>query len=176
MHAWYSELAGLFLIDPAPETLFDAKPEGESHPDTPPEESDGQEEYSTPWSQYWYRRTVPHLQSVHLSGSLGFNRLGLMLGLMSPVEIPELQRVLPSEVVTRKVRLSVEVLVLDGSFYSYPFSIQKHLLCQPKHLSSAFDEYYFMNESIAQIKSVNYVIIPGQFNNVCTLSSELFFV
>lgn len=109
-----SELAGLFLIDPAPETLFDAKPEAKSHPDIP-EEPDGQEEYSTPWSKYWYRGTVPHLQSVHVSGSLGFNRLGLMLGLMSPVEVPELQKVLPSETITRKVKLSVDIMV-NNSF------------------------------------------------------------
>ena len=31
---------------------------------------------------------------------------------------------------------------------------QKHLLCQPKHLSSMFDEYYFMNDSMDQIKYV----------------------
>ena len=61
--------------------------------------------------------------------------------------------------------------------FTHPFSIQKHLLCQPKHLSSAFDEYYFMNESIAQIKSVNNVLVYlANLNNVYTLSSELFFV
>ena len=31
-------------------------------------------------------------------------------------------------------------------------SLQKHLLCHPKHLSSSFDEYYFLNETMDQIK------------------------
>ena len=44
------------------------------------------------------------MQSVQVSASLGFNRVGLMLGLMSPVEEPELKRLLPEEAITIKVK------------------------------------------------------------------------
>ena len=47
------------------------------------------------------------MQSVHLSGSLGFNRLGLMVGLMSALEVPELRKVLADDVIARKVRINV---------------------------------------------------------------------
>ena len=99
-----SELAGLFLIDPAPETLFDANP---MHPTPTSQNNERSEtekdELTTPWAHYWYHNTVPHLQSLHVSGSLGFNRLGLMLGLMSPVEVPELKKIIADDVITIKV-------------------------------------------------------------------------
>ena len=96
----HSELAGLFLIDPAAESLFEANP----YPANATREDSGDEsEFNTPWSQYWYRRTVPHLQSVHVSASLGFNRLGLMVGLMSALEIPELKTTLTDDVIAIKV-------------------------------------------------------------------------
>ena len=92
----YSELAGLLLIDPAPETLFDVAPSTlQGQPDN--------KELETLWYQHWYRGTVPHLQSVHVSGSLGFNRLGLMVGLMSAVEVPELRNILTDDVIAIKV-------------------------------------------------------------------------
>ena len=56
------------------------------------------------WYDYWYKRMVPHAQGVWLSGVIGFNRLSLMVGLMSPVEAPKLTELLPKEVLTRKVR------------------------------------------------------------------------
>ena len=96
----HSELAGLFLIDPAPESLFDANPSPSmAMKDSSNEEAD----FKTPWSHYWYHGTVPHLQSVHVSGSLGFNRLGLMLGLMSALEVPELKTTLTDDVIAIKV-------------------------------------------------------------------------
>ena len=96
----HSELAGLFLIDPAAESLFEANP----YPANATREDSGDEsEFNTPWSQYWYRRTVPHLQSVHVSASLGFNRLGLMVGLMSALEVPELKTTLTDDVIAIKV-------------------------------------------------------------------------
>ena len=103
-----SELAGILLIDPAPETLFDAGETSRSTatPTDPPEDSgETSEERDTLWSHHWYRKTVPHLQSVHLSGSLGFNRLGLMVGLMSALEVPELKTVLSDDVIAIKVNL-----------------------------------------------------------------------
>lgn len=56
------------------------------------------------WYDYWYKRMVPHAQGVWLSGVIGFNRLSLMVGLMSPAEAPKLTELLPKEVLTRKVR------------------------------------------------------------------------
>ena len=61
----------------------------------------GGEEKETPWRQYWYHDTLPHLHSVRLSAMLGYNRVALMLGLMSPLESKDLK--LPPAVVTRKV-------------------------------------------------------------------------
>ena len=43
------------------------------------------------------------MRAVHLSASLGLNRLALMVGLMPPVEAPELNRILPEDIITRKV-------------------------------------------------------------------------
>ena len=103
-----SEVAGLFMIDPASESLFDATLEvpGGAPPKKPQEgEKDEESEvYRTPWAKYWYKNVVPHLQSLHLSGSLGYNRLGLILGLMPAVELPELMKVLPEDAVRRNVR------------------------------------------------------------------------
>ena len=102
----HSELAGLFLIDPAAETLFEANSDANSQSQNsiPQDEEELEKsEFKTPWSHYWYRKTVPHLQSVHMSGSLGFNRLGLMVGLMSALEVPELQTILTDDVIAIKV-------------------------------------------------------------------------
>lgn len=109
------EVAGLVLIDPAFESLFDSD-----------------NAHDNKWADYWYNHTLSHMRAVHLSASLGLNRLALMVGLMPPVEDPELNRILPEDIITRK----------------------KHLLCQPKHLTSAFDEYYFINESMSQLKTM----------------------
>jgi pimeloyl-ACP methyl ester carboxylesterase len=104
------ELAGLLLIDPAPETIFD--PDTPSSPSEPakPSPPGTDDEYlateardNSPWTTHWYRKTVPHLQSLHMSGSLGFNRLGLMAGLMTPVEVPELSGVLTDDIIAIKV-------------------------------------------------------------------------
>ena len=107
----HSELAGLFLIDPAAETLFDADPDPESHSDLNREQVESSDEFKTPWSHYWYRQTVPHLQSVHVSGSLGFNRLGIMVGLMSAVEIPELKKILSDNIMAIRVSIDLSVMV-----------------------------------------------------------------
>ena len=91
----HSDISGVFLIDPAVESLFDkTNPQSQG--------GDGVEPKETPWREYWYRGAMPRMQSVHLSAMLGFNRLALMLGLMSPLEDKDLK--LPESVVTRKVR------------------------------------------------------------------------
>lgn len=48
-----------------------------------------------------------------MSGSLGFNRLGLMAGLMSPVELPELSNLLTDDIIAIKVGLEVPSYVLS---------------------------------------------------------------
>ena len=106
-----SEIAGVLLIDPAPDTLFEANTPSPSPPTPPPSSGTEQDEYldietrpvASPWTRHWYQNTVPHLQSLHMSGSLGFNRLGLMAGLMSPVELPELSNLLTDDIIAIKV-------------------------------------------------------------------------
>ena len=48
---------------------------------------------------------------VYMSGLLGFNRLGIMLGLIKPAELPRSEGPLPDEVTLRKVCFSVYVCV-----------------------------------------------------------------
>ena len=99
-----SEVAGLLLIDPAVESLFDGGPSDRSREDKSHSRSEDQAQtHGSAWSEYWYTRVLPPMQSVQVSASLGFNRIGLMLGLMSPVEEPELKRLLPEEAITIKV-------------------------------------------------------------------------
>lgn len=90
----HSDVYGLLLFDPAVESLFD-KLNQQS------QVGEGGEE--TPWRQFWYHDALPHLQSVRLSAMLGYNRVALMLGLMSPLESKDLK--LPPAVVTRKVHV-----------------------------------------------------------------------
>ena len=100
-----SEVAGLLLIDPAVETLFDGGQSDKSREDKSHSQSKDQTQtQGSAWSEYWYTRVLPPMQSVQVSASLGFNRVGLMLGLMSPVEEPELKRLLPEEAITIKVK------------------------------------------------------------------------
>ena len=92
-------MAGLLLIDPAFEMLFDSI---ENHSSSSSSDSQGNAQPLT-WYEYWYKRIIPHAQTVWLSAVVGFNRLSLMVGLMSPVEDPVLTKLLSKEVITRKV-------------------------------------------------------------------------
>ena len=92
-----SEVAGLFLIDPLFEGLFLDNSKGETDDSA---ESDAQ---PRTWSEYWMKRLTPRWTGVWLSAAVGFNRLSLMIGMMSPVEDPKLSELLPSEVILRKV-------------------------------------------------------------------------
>lgn len=130
------EVAGLLLIDPAFEMIFGSKDdEADSGAET--ERSKGNEAPPLTWHNYWYKTMVPHAQGLWLSSVIGFNRLSLMIGLMSPTEEPSLITLLPKEVLIRK----------------------KHLVCQPKHTSSVLYEYYFMNETMKQMKII-YTVKP----------------
>ena len=100
-----SEIAGLLLIDPAVETLLDGGQSDNSRGDNSQSQSKDQTQtHGSAWSEYWYTQALPPMQSVQVSASLGFTRIGLMLGLTSPVEEPELKRLLPEEAITTKVR------------------------------------------------------------------------
>ena len=99
-----SEVAGLLLIDPAVESLFDIQSDSSNSDSRQSDSSESQtQSEGSLWAEYWYSRAVPHMQSVQMSASLGFSRIGLMLGLMTPVEEPGLQKILPEEVIIRKV-------------------------------------------------------------------------
>jgi len=82
---------GLLLIDPAFEGLFSMRKSSES-----------QDEIST-WQELWYKKIVPFYQGKWLTSVIGFNRISLMLGLMSPVEDEKLHQVLDKDTITRKV-------------------------------------------------------------------------
>ena len=100
-----SEVAGLLLVDPAPETIFDSK-------DQEPEKTGSENEESTmTWYKYFYKRMIPHAQGLWLSAVIGFNRLSLMVGYISPLEEDNLATVLPKEVVTRRVCFFCNVIV-----------------------------------------------------------------
>ena len=91
-------MAGLFLIEPAIETLLDNDPT-EEPTNTPQEDT----ESHLKWPEYWNTRLVPSSQGQWLSAAVGFSRLELMFGLRSPVEEPSLQNILPKDVLLRKV-------------------------------------------------------------------------
>lgn len=97
-------MAGLLLIDPAFEMIFSSKDEELSDTGSRTGELK-KDDVPLTWYNYWYKRMVPHAQGVWLSGVIGFNRLSLMVGLMSPVEEPGLTKLLSKEVLTRKVRV-----------------------------------------------------------------------
>ena len=100
-----SEVAGLLLIDPAVESLFDGGQSDDSRGDNSQSQSKDQSQtHGSAWSEYWYTQALPPMQSVQVSASLGFTRIGLMLGLTSPVEEPELRRLLPEQAIITKVK------------------------------------------------------------------------
>ncbi len=102
-------MAGLLLIDPAFEMLFDAmeSDSGSSGDDRDPE---GDAPQPLTWHEYWYERIIPSAQGMRLSAVIGFNRLSLMVGLTSSVEKPELAKLLPKEVIQRKVSFTYTVV------------------------------------------------------------------
>lgn len=83
------------------------------------------------WQQFWSGHLVSRYQAMQLSAAVGLTRLALMIG---SVEYPmiDVADKLPVEVVNR----------------------QKHLLCNPRHLSSVVDEHFFINETFSQMQTV----------------------
>ena len=86
-----SEVGGLFLIDPAFEGLFSMRKTSES------------QDKITSWQDLWNKKILPFYQGKWLTSVIGFNRISLMLGLMSPVEDEKLIQVLDKDSITRKV-------------------------------------------------------------------------
>ncbi|XP_019711784.1 uncharacterized protein LOC109507070 [Hippocampus comes] len=80
------------------------------------------------WKEYWYGKLLPSLQAKQFSAASGLSRLLIILGAIEP---------------TIKENVSEEII-----------QRQKYLLSNPAHQSSAVDEYYFMNESAAQVRDI----------------------
>ena len=114
-------MAGLLLIDPAIESLFDYDEEEEEEEEDSSDPSydtnsnttasdkeereEREEREKVTWSQYWHRRVIPYFSSMQISASVGFNRISLMVGLMSSVEEPQMKQLLREEMITIKVGL-----------------------------------------------------------------------
>lgn len=81
------------------------------------------------WNEYWYSLLLPSLQSLHLAAVLGLSRLALLVGWLHP---PIHEDNVPEEVIFR----------------------QKHLLCNPTHLNTVFNEHLFMNTSFSQMSDL----------------------
>ncbi|CAL1610545.1 unnamed protein product [Knipowitschia caucasica] len=82
------------------------------------------------WREFWYGKLLPSLQAKQFSAATGLSRMLIILGILEPtVTGPDV-----SEEVTQ---------------------LQKYLLCNPAHQSSAVDEHYFMNESAAQVQDIS---------------------
>ncbi|XP_027873637.1 uncharacterized protein LOC114144735 isoform X1 [Xiphophorus couchianus] len=81
------------------------------------------------WKEYWYGKLLPSLQARQFSAATGLSRLLIILGAVEPM--------LKGENVSEEV-----------------IQRQKYLLSNPAHQSSAVDEHYFMNESVAQVGDI----------------------
>jgi len=105
--------------------------------------------FSSEWTQMWYERYVSSQQALQFSAATGITRVALILGLM---KAPLQHKLLPSNVTMR----------------------QKHLLCKPGHLSAGVDEFFFANESLAQMKMVRKLKPFPQSADVSVISSALY--
>ena len=124
-HGHCSDVAGLLLIDPLFEGLFLDKKQGESA-DSATQSNDNNQLPMT-WSEFWTKQLTTRWSGVWISAVVGFNRFSLMLGLMSPVEDPKLNDMLPKEVILRKVNelicyllCSLSVIINSCLSYSLP--------------------------------------------------------
>lgn len=99
-----SDVAGLLLIDPLFEGLFLDEKRGENA-DSATKSDDNDTQLPKTWSEFWTKHLTSRWSGVWISAAVGFNRLSLMLGLMSPVEDPKLNDILPKEVILRKVNI-----------------------------------------------------------------------
>ena len=101
------------------------------------------------WTKLWYERYVSAQQALQFSAATGITRIALMLGFMN---VSMQHKLLPFNVTIR----------------------QKYLLCKPGHLSAGVDEFYFANESLAQMRMVRKLKPFPQSADVSIISSSLY--
>lgn len=101
------------------------------------------------WTKMWYERYVSSQQALQFSAATGMTRIALIFGLM---KAPMQHKQLSSNVTMR----------------------QKHLLCKPGHLSAGVDEFFFTNESLAQMRMVQKLKPFPQSAAVSIISSALY--
>ena len=99
--------------------------------------------------QNWYERYASSQQALQFSAATGITRLALIFGLM---KAPMQHKLLPENVTMR----------------------QKHLLCKPAHLSAGVEEFFFSNESLAQMRMVRKLKPFPQSADVTIISSALY--
>lgn len=105
--------------------------------------------FSEEWTKLWLERYVSSQQALQFSAATGFTRMALILGLM---KVPMQHKQISSNVTLR----------------------QKHLMCKPGHLSAAVDEFFFVNESLVQMKMVRKLKPFPQSVDITVISSDLF--
>ncbi|XP_003385364.1 PREDICTED: uncharacterized protein LOC100631396 [Amphimedon queenslandica] len=76
-----NEVAGLVLIDPLVETLFDN---------------------NSTWSQYWYNEVISHVRVLYLSSLIGINRIALLTGYIKPIENKKVVKIVSENIVNRR--------------------------------------------------------------------------
>jgi len=82
-----------------------------------------------PWSKYWYNSIMPSLQLQHIFSALGITRLALQTGILNePMGFTETPDIVKNR--------------------------QKYLKCKPGHVSSIVEEYYFLNETLSQSRTL----------------------
>lgn len=105
--------------------------------------------FNEEWTKLWYERYVSAQQALQFSAATGITRIALMLGFM---KVSMQHKLLPFNVTTR----------------------QKYLLCKPGHLSAGVDEFFFANESLAQMRMVRKLKPFPQSADVSIISSSLY--
>lgn len=80
------------------------------------------------WKDYWYGKQLPSVQARQFSAATGLSRMLIILGAIEPT----------------LTGVSEEVM-----------QRQKYLLSNPAHQSSAVDEHFFLNESLAQVRDIS---------------------
>lgn len=101
------------------------------------------------WTKLWFERYVSNQQVLQFSAATGITRMALILGLM---KVPMQHKSLPLNVTTR----------------------QKYFLCKPGHLSAGVDEFFFANESLAQMRMVRKLKPFPQSVDMSIISSALY--
>jgi pimeloyl-ACP methyl ester carboxylesterase len=73
-HKHPQDVAGLVLLEPLSETLFDPV----ANPQDPADRS------TNPWTEHWFGHLLPSCRMLQLAAATGATRLGLLTGLLAP--------------------------------------------------------------------------------------------